>query len=95
MTYEEAIKVLRFVLDPREYPNGEKSKCYQYNLGAINKAIDALEKQIPKKPIIEREQTSPFGVDDVPYCPNCKCSLPEVSYCEECGQAIDWSDIND
>ena len=36
------------------------------------------------------QQTSPFGVDDVPYCPNCKCSLPEVSYCEECGQAIDW-----
>ena len=54
--------------------------------------IEALEKQIPKKPIFESEQTSPFGVDDVPYCPSCRCDLPEVSYCEKCGQALDWSD---
>ena len=53
---------------------------------------EALEKQIPKKPIFESEQTSPFGVDDVPYCPSCRCDLPEVSYCEKCGQALDWSD---
>ena len=56
----------------------------------INAAIEALDKQIPKKPIFEREQTSPFGVDDVPYCPNCRCDLPEVSYCEKCGQRILW-----
>ena len=54
--------------------------------------IEALEKQIPKKPIFESEQTSPFGVDDVPYYPSCRCDLPEVSYCEKCGQALDWSD---
>ena len=90
MTYEEAIKVLRFVLDPREYPNGEKSKCYQYNLGAINKAIEALEKQIPKKPY------------DTVHCPLCKIEVElqpvdaeQVTYCLHCGQAIDWSDIND
>lgn len=93
MTNEEAIKVLRFVLDPREYPNGEKSKCYQYNLGAINKAIEALEKQIAKKPI------------DNHHCPSCETGLPhkgftdewckccfELDYCPRCGQAIDWSD---
>ena len=54
--------------------------------------IETLEKQIPKKPVFESEQTSPFGVDDVPYCPSCRCDLPEVSYCEKCGQALDWSD---
>lgn len=57
---------------------------------ALSLAIEALDKQIPKKPIFEREQTSPFGVDDVPYCPNCRCDLPEVSYCEKCGQRLLW-----
>lgn len=78
MTYEEAIKILT---ELKPIPiDGFKIIAEAYDI-----AIEALEKQIPKKPIFEREQTSPFGVDDVPYCPNCKCSLPEVSYCEECG----------
>ena len=90
MTPEEAIKVLRFVLDPYDYPNGEKSKCYQYDLEAINKAIEALKKQIPKKPY------------DTVHCPLCKIEVElqpvdteQVTYCLHCGQAIDWSDIND
>ena len=90
MTPEEAIKVLRVVLDPYDYPFGEKSKCYQYDLEAINKAIEALEKQIPKKPY------------DIVHCPLCKIEVElqpidteQVTYCLHCGQAIDWSDIND
>ena len=62
---------------------------------ALDMGIAALEKQIPKKPIFESEQTSLFGVDDVPYCPSCRCELPEVSYCEKCGQALDWSDTDE
>ena len=87
MTYEEAIKVLRVILDPYGYPFGEKSKCYQYDLEAINKAIEALEKQIPKKPY------------DIVHCPLCKIEVElqpidteQVTYCLHCGQAIDWSD---
>ena len=90
MTSEEAIKVLKVILDPYDYPFGEKSKCYQYDLEAINKAIEALEKQIPKKPY------------DTVYCPLCKIEVElqpidteQVTYCLHCGQAIDWSDIND
>jgi hypothetical protein len=90
MTPEEAIKVLRVILDPYDYPFGEKSKCYQYDLEAINKAIEALEKQIPKKPY------------DIVHCPLCKIEVElqpidteQVTYCLHCGQAIDWSDIND
>lgn len=85
--YEDA---LREVLN-RVYRNTDdcemriSKECYKL-------IIEALEKQIPKKPIFESEQTSPFGVDDVPYCPSCRCDLPEVSYCEKCGQALDWSD---
>ena len=87
MTPEEAIKVLRVILDPYDYPFGEKSKCYQYDLEAINKAIEALEKQIPKKPY------------DIVHCPLCKIEVElqpidteQVTYCLHCGQAIDWSD---
>ena len=90
MIPEEAIKVLRVILDPYDYPFGEKSKCYQYDLEAINKAIEALEKQIPKKPY------------DTVHCPLCKIEVElqpidteQVTYCLHCGQAIDWSDIND
>ena len=97
MTYEEAMKILHpnttlTALAEVEYYggfNGQEAKIKAVEEACLL-ACKALEKQIPKKPIFEREQTSPFGVDDVPYCPNCKCSLPEVSYCEECGQAIDW-----
>ena len=87
MTPEEAIKVLRVILDPYDYPFGEKSKCYQYDLEAINRAIEALEKQIPKKPY------------DTVHCPLCKIEvelqpidIEQVTYCLHCGQAIDWSD---
>ena len=51
---------------------------------ALELAISALEKQIPKKPVRDREYT---------LCPNCK--KVEIDwldkYCHGCGQAIDWS----
>ena len=93
ITPEEAIKVLRVILDPYDYPYGEKSKCYQYDLEAINKAIEALKKQIPKKPLHMHKNY---------YCPICKeggwilwdDAIPNDmdNYCGKCGQAIDWSD---
>lgn len=91
MTYEEALSILRFFLGCFVPGRANGKSMLEYTrFEAFCKAIEALEKQIPKNPIFEREQTSPFGVDDVPYCPNCGCDLPEVSYCEKCGQAIDW-----
>ena len=92
MTNEEAIKVLRVVLDPYDYPFGEKSKCYQYDLEAINQAIEALEKQIPKKPIIRKTEDY-FGYVKYILCPNCKeveFGFNQPCFCERCGQAIDW-----
>lgn len=85
--YKDALReVLRQVYrNTDDFEMRISKECYKL-------IIEALEKQIPKKPIFESEQTSPFGVDDVPYCPSCRCDLPEVSYCEKCGQALDWSD---
>ena len=68
-------------------------------------AIKALEKQIPKKP--NKTIDSSWGVrKEAHTCPVCDYYLTEVhfiasqkiesnkkiTYCETCGQAIDWSD---
>ena len=84
MTYEEAIKQLNSV------------SIYhfdKYTADAINMAIDALEKQIPKKPLHMHKNY---------YCPICKengwmlwdDAIPNDTdkYCGICGQAINWEE---
>lgn len=62
---------------------------------AVSMASDALEKQIPKKPIDDRY---PWCI-----CPVCGGSVYlknvqehimnlETTHCEHCGQALDWGD---
>ena len=50
-------------------------------------AINALEKQIQKKPIFTEDKQ--FAL-----CPCCdmKDLTDKQKYCDNCGQAIDWSD---
>lgn len=55
-------------------------------MGAVDKAVEALEKQIPKEPVIKEE---------LYHCPCCGDGLLIMygnQYCCECGQAFDWSD---
>ena len=67
--------------------------CYsQGNFGeqkeAFSVAINALEKQIPKKP----KERDCIGFNTL-VCPVCKEALYLYEqYCDNCGQAIDWSD---
>lgn len=59
-------------------------------------AVEAVEKQIPKKPI---GKTDPMFGDVMTVCPKCgNANLvnPFVrsrvyDYCPNCGQALDWS----
>ena len=53
--------------------------------------ISALEKQIPKKPILDT--IFPSGVKWY-FCPACKHNGIEKTgaYCHNCGQALDWGD---
>ena len=44
-------------------------------------AIEALEKQIPKKPTKTRSEI---------VCPTCKTLVGSSPYCRYCGQALDW-----
>lgn len=60
---------------------------------AYKNAISALEKQIPKKPILDKEQTMRYVMTFT--CPTCGKGFTGTkvcSYCYHCGQALDWSD---
>lgn len=100
MTSKEALQWFK-----EELVDGKCSEeCIQCN--AYEQAINALEKQIPKKP-----KTLNYGLL-IEYgwkyeCPNCGCAVgnnknlafaygeylnPYEDYCCSCGQALDWSD---
>lgn len=91
MTYEEALKILR----PIVFESDNESL-------ALMEAIEALEKQIPKKPKIDRVTfLGDFDELRCPICNNCLIQRTEFgdyfegskcAYCEDCGQAIDWSE---
>ena len=86
MTYEEAIEYLKW-------------KSFQdYSGTPYELAIEALKKQIPKKPIYYGDGYSDGKlVYDMAECPTCgKYTFEEdindwgCNYCPECGQALDW-----
>ena len=57
---------------------------------AFEAAVDALEKQIPKKP-----SQNAIGLYYFPICPNCHKELEDYDHHCQCGQALDWSDFNE
>ena len=88
MTYEEAIIILR------DTPIDIRSSDDIYTLYATAQgmAIDALKRQIPRKPIIRKTEDY-FGYVKYILCPSCKeveFGFNQPSFCDRCGQAIDW-----
>ena len=92
MTCKEAHKFLE--IKQREMT----IKRHLYNKQAIEitgLAIEALEKQIPKKGIMIGDNYS-----SILSCPNCRKPIVNVwsrseykpNYCHYCGQKLDWSD---
>ena len=78
MTEQEAIKNLKNLFSEHELC----LPCTD-SLETLQTAIEAIEKQIPKKP-----KESVLGV----YCSECKHFLDGTEYhCQFCGQALDWS----
>ena len=77
---EETIKSLKEM-----FPNG-LCEVDEYKMAQV--AINALEKQIPKKVIKCANGTE--------HCPACDCDNSCVGYgvCIDCGQKLDWSDTN-
>lgn len=92
MTESEAIEAIQFDLKI----GGEiHSKVLR---DAVDVAIQALEKQIPKKPTYDGDGYAPDGtfVWDEWICPCCgtryEVDYDEHDFCPNCGQKIDWSD---
>ena len=80
MTNEEAIEYIteRYVTMSMCLTLDE---CRKHN-NAISMAIEALEKQVPKKPYLE------YGGW---HCKSCGFDvLSDEYFCPLCGQAIDW-----
>ena len=97
MTYQEALNYLN---NAQVDMKSIESMCEASSL--IETCENALEKQRPKKPNLLKNEL--LLVAGWQYgCPNCGCACGENKYheevtdaeyyCTQCGQALDWSDI--
>ena len=107
ITYSEAIERLKYMKIKAEVAlSTTKCTCswakesVKGTIMALDMAINALEKQIPKKP---RKSDSYIGVLKRVYayvCPTCGNACLEkymnerqnTMFCWNCGQKLDWSD---
>lgn len=86
MTREEAIKImkhLKSIVSSEDYKE------------AFRMAIESLEKMMPIRPTMRIEEKGFNKGRIYPHCPICDTMPvphPNVSYCDKCGQAIDWSE---
>lgn len=97
MTSEETITALELAISEVEWN-------YPLDISiALETAIEALKKQIARKPIKETLKTT--DLQDF-YCPSCKkriiskldgeCHSGRLQkYCDNCGQALWWGETND
>ena len=84
VTIEQAIKSLSAYIDNEAYTDKFQNVC--------KLAIEALEKQIPKKPEKEAEENMlcPICGSFLGYEVDCKDEHYQFPYCSGCGQAIKW-----
>ena len=74
---------------------------YNIPLKSMELIVQALEKQIPKKPTYEGDGYAPDStfVWDEWLCPCCgeryEVDYDDYDYCPNCGQKIDWSVKNE
>ena len=89
MTIEEAREQLKDLIRDREsfIVGDNDEEIYRKDIEALEKALEILEKQMPRKVI--------RSIYHVRFCPTCQGSVwqnrDESKYCFRCGQALDWS----
>jgi len=100
MTYEETLHEISVQVyrNTDNFTMTVSKDCYK-------NIIEALKKQIPKKPIKTNYMVKVNGLDtmldenEFTKCPSCTYKDIEVKqgqkYCHKCGQALDWSEKND
>ena len=95
MTESKAIELLEYI---RETGNGEAPYVGCAQNIAIEMAINALEKQVPKKPTpIDYEKymdivKNALFLKGAYWCPNCNHVVKCGTYCSDCGQKLDWDE---
>lgn len=103
-------KVIRVALKDCEIIENEEAKeLRKYRkIGSVEECREAVEKQIPKKPVCKpKPYNKSVGFNEEWVCPSCGAYIgyfyegmdePEqMEHCNECGQHIagDWSDENE
>ena len=98
------IEAIRKIKEHNEIHQHKEPYAF-YITEALNMAVDALEKQIPKKPIIRL--TGQMCGNWIRSCPTCNAKLVErvttvdisvphiynnSNFCIKCGQRLDWGD---
>lgn len=86
MTAEEAQERLVCILNNNQFAKADKKAMYL--------AINAINKQIPKKPTNFAIENNGYTIYDC-ECPTCGQSHRELfpfGFCIHCGQKIDWGD---
>lgn len=90
MTEREAVEKLKNMrLFMQLEDNKNECKFTEDDYKANGMAIQALEKQIAKKPDFTEDK-------EFALCPCCngKGLLDKQKYCDNCGQKLDWSDVD-
>lgn len=92
MNNQEAIEILKNerMGCGEKIPYTEEKKCEAYDI-----AISELEKQIPKK-VVDRSLVKDIGIviGFVGRCPNCNEIIDDTSVVCDCGQHLNWRDID-
>ncbi len=90
MTIEDAIARIQ----DHNRVHQQKEHGAFYITEALNMAVDALEKQIPKKPIKccpLNDQNEMLDENEYYKCPACGLKFRKTyEYCHYCGQRLDW-----
>ena len=83
MTNQEALTELRASIEG----------CgFQCHIETYRTAIEALEKQVPKAPVLP---DNIMTLVPMYFCPVCSEMVRTLkNYCSNCGQALDWEDSN-
>ena len=99
MTFEEARKILErellaVTLESNVSKETQKKRLNE-KFAALNMAVGAIDKQIPRKPIGGFD----FANNEYKICCECSAIVQDgewrANYCPDCGQALDWSDTDD
>ena len=102
MTPEEAIKIWRegeLTMTNREAYENMCDELEQYHaIGTVKECLEAVEKQIPKEPVIgadfmvgRDDDGNPIWAHDY-ACPECGMGIAgEYICCPYCGTYVDWN----